>query len=58
MLKYELEKNRNIKNGDKVGIVKVYLGDKNIHNEDIFVKEIKLKKKSMLEKIKDWFDNI
>lgn len=58
VLKYELEKNRNIKNGDKVGIVKVYLGDKNIHNEDIFVKEIKLKKKSMLEKIKDWFDNI
>lgn len=58
VLKYELEKNRNIKNGDKVGIVKVYFGDKNIHNEDIFVKEIKLKKKSMLEKIKDWFDNI
>ena len=37
-LKYEVEKMRKYKTGDKVGVVKVYLGDKVIREEDIFVK--------------------
>ena len=58
-LKYELEKKRKIKNNDKVGLVKVYYGDKKIHEEDIYVK-IKNKGKksdSMLSKFIDWIKN-
>ena len=58
VFKYELEKNRNIKNDDKIGVLKIYLGDKKIHEEKIFVKIIKNNKKSFFQKIKDWFVNL
>lgn len=57
--KYDLEKKRSIKNGDEVGVLKIYLGDKKIHEEKIFVKELAKKgKKSFFAKIKDWFVNL
>ena len=45
-------------NGDKVGILNIYLGDKKIHKEDIFVDIINNKEKSFFEKIKEWFVNL
>ena len=37
-MKYELKKLRKYKNGDKVGVIKVYLGDEVIRKENIYVK--------------------
>lgn len=37
-IKYELDKKRRYKNGDKVGMVRLYLGDENILNENIYVR--------------------
>ena len=39
LFKYQLKKNRNIKNGDIVGNILVYIGDKEVHKEPIYVKE-------------------
>ena len=58
IFKYELEKIRNINDKDKVGILNIYLGDKKIHEEDIFVELIYKEKKSFFEKIKEWFVNL
>ena len=55
LFKYELEKKRKINNGDKVGILKVYIGDKKIHEEKIYVKE---KRKNVYSKIKEWIFKI
>lgn len=57
-LKIELIKSRNIKDKDKVGKVKIYLGDKKIHEEKIYV-EIKIKEEdSFFTKLKKWFKNL
>lgn len=56
-LSFKLEKNRNIKNNDKAGIVEVLLGDKIIHKEDIYVKEKVKQKKNLWKKIKAWFND-
>ena len=54
LLKINLEKKRNIKDNIKVGTVDVYLGDKIVHTENIYVKKItKKKKKSIIEWIKN-----
>ena len=37
-IKYELSKKRKYKNGDKVGMVRLYLGDENILSENIYVR--------------------
>ena len=58
IFKYELEKKRNIKNDDKIGVLKIYLGDKKIHEEEIFVKVINNNEKSFFQKIRDWFVNL
>ena len=55
LFKYELEKKRKINNGDKVGILKVYIGDKKIREEKIYVKE---KHKNVYSKIKEWIFKI
>ena len=55
LLDFELEKDRNIKEGNKVGKVNVLLGDKVIHTENIYVEQKKQAKKSFLDKIKEWF---
>ena len=43
IFKYQLEKKRKIKNGDNIGILNIYLGDRKIHEEKIYVKKIKKK---------------
>ena len=58
IFKYELEKIRDIKNGDKVGILNIFLGDKKIHEENIFVELINNKERSFFDKIKEWFVNL
>lgn len=54
IVKFELEKNRTIKENKQVGVAKVYLGDQMIHEEKIYVKE-KKQKKTFSQKIKEWF---
>jgi D-alanyl-D-alanine carboxypeptidase len=59
ILKFELEKNRNIENDTVVGIVKIFLGDEQIGTREIFVREKQKEvKKSAFNKIIDWFKNI
>ena len=53
-LKFEINKKRKYKSGDKVGIVKVYLGDKVVHEEGIYVKKGK-EKENFWNKILSWF---
>lgn len=55
-LKYEVNKKREYKSGDKVGVVKVYLGDEVVHEEDIYVKKGQVKA-SFWDKILSWFKN-
>ena len=58
IFKYELNKKRSINNGDKVGILNIYLGDKKIHEEKIHVKVINNKERSFFDKFKKWFRNL
>lgn len=59
ILKYELEKKRNYKSGDPIGIVKVMLDDKEFYQDTLYVnkKEISTKK-SFWDKISGWFKNL
>lgn len=57
ILDFKLEKDRNIKENNEVGKVNVLLGDKIIHTEKIYVKEKIKTKKSIFEKIKEWFND-
>lgn len=56
ILKYELEKKRNYKSGDPIGIVKVMLDDKEFYQDTLYVnkKETSVKK-SIWNKIIGWF---
>ena len=53
-LKFEINKKRKYKTGDKVGVVKVYLGDEIVHEESIYVKKDK-KENNFWNKILSWF---
>ena len=53
-LKYEVNKMRKYESGDKVGVVKVYLGDKCIGEEDIYVRKGD-RKKSFWDKLLEIF---
>lgn len=52
MLKYLIEKKET--NGN-IGKIEVYMGDEVIHTENLYVKEKEIKKKTIIEKIKEWF---
>ena len=54
-IKFELEKLRDYKTGDKVGFARVFLGDKEIKIESVYIKK-KSSNKSFWNKIKDWFN--
>ena len=57
IFKYKLNKIRSIKNDDNVGTINIYLGDKKIHEEKIYVRELEKKtKKSLANKLKDWLN--
>lgn len=53
LFKYQLEKKRKIQNEDMIGILNIYIGDKKIHEENIFVKE-KKKNKTVFGRLKEW----
>jgi len=55
-LKFELEKNENYKNNDKIGKALVYLGDKKIGTRNIYVE--KKEELSFFQKIKNWFKKL
>ena len=57
IFKYQLQKKRKINNNDEVGILHIYLGDKIIHDEKIYVRKIikNKSKKTFIDKIKGWF---
>lgn len=51
-----LEKKKNYQNDDKIGKAQILLGDNVIYEEDIYIiKQNKLKKESIIDKIKAWF---
>lgn len=51
-----LEKKSNYNNGDIIGVNQIYLGDILLYEEDIrIIKNKDIKKKSILDKIKEWF---
>ncbi len=56
-LKYQLVKNKSIKQETQIGTIYLYLGDKEVRLEPIYAipKEKKLQKKGFFTKIKDWF---
>ena len=54
-LKFELEKKSNYKTDDQIGVANVYLGDKKVKEEAIYVE--KVKKQSFFSKIKNWFND-
>ncbi len=52
LIKYELKKVKNYKNNDEVGIVKVFLNDKEIYQSSIYIK-VKPNKKSFFKRLID-----
>lgn len=54
-VKYKLDKIDTPKNGDKVGIVEVYIGNKKIITNDIFIKVKNKKRESIFKKILNIF---
>jgi D-alanyl-D-alanine carboxypeptidase len=56
ILKFELDKKEGYKSGDKVGKVKVYIGDKEVHQDDVY---LKLRKEiTWWGRVKMWFKNL
>lgn len=51
----KLEKIKDYKTGDKVGVNEIYLDDKLVHTEDIYAKKIEKKNNDIISKIKRWF---
>jgi D-alanyl-D-alanine carboxypeptidase len=59
LLKFEIEKKRFFSNDEKVGIVKVMIGEKKVHEEIIYVKEKKTtEKKGIFKRFFDWIKNL
>ncbi len=56
-LKFKIEKKRNPNNKEKVGRVEVFLADKKIKTENIYLEIKDTKRKSLINKIKDWIKN-
>lgn len=57
VLKYKLEKNRKYNNGDKVGTVNLYIGDKKVNSQNIYINKEKKQGQTLYQKIKSWFKN-
>ena len=58
LVKMELKKIRKLKDNTNVGKAIIYLGDKKIHEEKIYVKIKKEKKESFFTKFKKWLGNL
>ena len=50
----KLEKKKKYNSGDKVGVIEIYLKEKLLHEEDIYISKAKKKKRN---KIKAWFND-
>ena len=48
------EKKKKYNSGDKVGVIEIYLKEKLLHEEDIYISKEKKKKRN---KIKAWFND-
>ena len=57
VVKFELEKKKNYIDDDNIGKVLVYLNDEKIYEDNVYVK-IKKEKKTFMQKISDWFNNL
>ena len=58
-LKFELEQKNNFNDEESIGKVKVFIGDKDIYNTDVFVKEKQIQKKlNFFQKIGKWFKEL
>jgi len=59
-MKYELLKNKIIKEETCIGFIHLYLGDKEVKQEPIYASpiEVKKNKKGFFTKIKEWFQNL
>ena len=57
-LKFELEKKKEYEEDDVVGKVKVIVGDEEVHQDDVYIKNIEKEKESFFEKIRRWFKNL
>lgn len=58
-LKFELEQKRNFKENDAIGKAKVFIGDKQIYDTDVFVREKKVPKKlNLFQRIVKWFKSL
>lgn len=59
LLKFEVEKKRNIKIEDKIGKVKVMIGDKKVYEDFVYIKDVKVvKKKNIIQSFVSWFKNL
>lgn len=58
LLKFELEKKRNISNNDNIGKVHVIINDKELYSDDIFVRSKEKNKKNIWQVIKEKFSKI
>lgn len=59
ILKYSLEKKRNYKSGDPIGVVKVMLDDKEFYQDTLYVRKKEVdKKQSIWDKIGRWLKGL
>ncbi|MFV0249859.1 MAG: D-alanyl-D-alanine carboxypeptidase family protein [Bacilli bacterium] len=56
--KFNLKKENQIINNQEIGSIDVYLGDKIIHKENIYIKKEQIKQSSFIQKIIDWIKSI
>ncbi len=57
-LKIELEKKPHYQSGDSVGEIHVFLGEKEIYKDFLYIRKLEQKKAGFFEKIAGWFRNL
>ena len=58
LLKFEVTKLKNYQDGDKVGVVRVFLKDRELYSTDLYIHIVDESKPGILQRIIDWFKNI
>jgi len=56
LLNFKLERKSNYNNNDKVGVLEVFINNKKVHEEDIYVE--KKENLTFIKKVKFWFKNL
>ncbi len=54
VLKITLNKERNYKNNQKIGTIKVNVGDEEIYTDSVYMRDKKITKESFIDKVKRW----